>query len=135
MNNEVKFDRFYVEEDQFPKYSELESDSNFFCNNHPELFLLSACIGYQYNLRQKIEKKVALTLKNSFINQDFANDLYAAFKIIAENQNEFDQDNNLKINTIIEEYANGGFNKLYNELLNGPGRNNDKFLNFLMLQL
>ncbi len=135
--NEVFFDRFYIEDSQFEKYEQLENDSYFPLRNHPEIFLLSACIGYKNNLRYNLDKKKQLTQKSSVLNLDYAIEIYNSFKIITEINNELDEDKKLKVNTLIEEYAKGGFDKLYNDVLssNKPINNKEKLISYILLYL
>ena len=132
---EVAFDRFYVEKDDFEIYKEIEKDKEFVLNNHPEIFLLSACIGYKYNLREKLVKREQLTQKSSVLNLENAPIIYDAFKCIATEKNEIDEEGNLKVNTMMEECAKGGFRKLYKEILNKTGKKTDNLQNYMMLYL
>ena len=130
---EVIFDRYYVEEEDFDLYNELEENKEFVLHNHPEVFVLAVCIGYKYNLREKLLKRKALTLKSSLQNMDYGQTIYDAFKCIATLNNEVDENGNLRVNTLMEEYAKGGFNKLYNEILSEPSNKSDNLLNHMLL--
>lgn len=132
---DVAFDRFYVEEEDFDLYNELEEDKELSLNNHPEVFILSACIGYEYNLRERLLKPKALTGKLPVFNLEHGQAIYDAFKCIAKLHNEVDENGNLKVNTLMEEYAKGGFKKLYTEILNEPGEKSDNLLNYMLLHL
>lgn len=132
---ETNFDRVYVEKDDFEKYKELEQDQSFAIKQHPELFLLAACIGYRYNLREPIKHKEGLTMKNSIFNLEFGANIFNAFKIIAMKNNEIDEEGDLKVNVLMEEYANGGFKKLYNEFLNVPNYRDGNLINKILLEI
>lgn len=132
---EVTFDRYYVEEKDFDLYNELEGNKEFVLHNHPEVFILSACIGYKYNLRERLLKRKALTLKASILNLDCGQTIYDAFKYVAKLNNDVDENGNLRVNTLMEEYAKGGFNKLYNEILSEPSKESDNLLNYMLLHL
>lgn len=132
---EAAFDRFYVEKEDFDLYKELEKDEEFPLNHHPEVFILSACIGYEYNLRERLLKREQLVLKSPVVNLEHGQAIYDAFKCIAKLNNEVDENGNLKVNTLMEEYAKGGFKKLYNEILNEPGKKSANLLNYMLLHL
>lgn len=132
---EASFDRFFVEKDDFEKYKELEKDPSFSINQHPELFLLAACIGYKYDLGDPLICKEGLTMKTSVLNLEMGASIYQAFKIITMEKNEIDENGNLKVNTVIEEYANGGFKKLYNEFLNLPNNRDEGLINKILLEI
>jgi hypothetical protein len=136
---EAIFSRFYVEEKDFELYKELEGADDFIFRHHPELLLLSACIGYYFSLSKELENPKPLTLKapvlNVGVDEDiFGNTIYEAFKSIAEKEGKLDESGRIKVNTIIEEYAKAGFKKLY-EVLNEPGNKNENLLNFMLLYL
>lgn len=134
---EVNFDRFFVEKDDFERYKELEKDPSFAIKqqHHPELFLLAACIGYRYNLSEPLINKEGLTMKTSVLNSEKGIIIYQAFKIIAMEKNDIDDDGNLKVNTIMEGYANGGFKKLYYEFLNIPNNRDESLINKILLEI
>lgn len=132
---ETKFEVFSVEKDDYDLYKLVEEDKNFALNYHPEIFLLSACIGYKYNLREKINKREQLTRKAPVLNLENAAVIFDAFKCIAIENNEIDEDGNFKVNIVMEEYAKGGFRKLYNEVFSKTGNRTENLLNYLMLNL
>lgn len=132
---EAPFDRFYVEEEDFDLYADIESDKEFPFSYHPEIFLLSACIGYKYNLRLPIEDPKQLTQKTSVLNLEYAQIIYDAFKSIATIHKELDENGYLKVKTIMEEYAKGGFRKLYSEMLGNSPKKGENLLNYVLLNL
>lgn len=132
---EVAFDRFYVEKEDFDLYKKLEEDEEFPLNNHHEVFILSVCIGYKYNLREKLSEPKPLTGKLPILNLDYGQAIYDAFKCIAKLNNDVDENGNLQVNLLMEEYAKGGFNKLYNEILSEPSNKSDNLLNHMLLNL
>ncbi|MBI4650348.1 hypothetical protein HY745_03490 [Candidatus Desantisbacteria bacterium] len=132
---EAFFDRFYVEKEDFDLYTNIESDREFPFNNHPEIFLLSACIGYKYNLRIPLEDPKQLTLKTSVLNLENALTIYEAFKSIAFINNELDENGYVTVKTIMEEYAKGGFRKLYSEILSNSPKKGENLLNYVLLNL
>lgn len=134
---EAYFDRFYVDKEHFDKYKDIENDEKFIFKNHPELFLLCACIGYKYSLRKKLDKKEQLVLKNPILNTEYGNIIYQMFKIIAEKNNEINQNNEVIVNTIMEEYAKGGFDYLMDTILSNekPVDNLTKFKDFILFNI
>ena len=130
----VEFDRFYVEEEDFSLYNDLEKDKDFIFsgNSHPNLFLLSACLGYRIGQKLKLNNRKGLTQKTSVLNVDKAEVIMKAFKIIAEKDGEINESNELLVNKVMEEYAKGGFKKLYN-VLNEPSSKNEN-LQFYMIR-
>lgn len=132
---EIPFDRFYIEESDQPLYQQLVEDEDFPIKTLVEIFLLSVCIGYQFNLRESIEKPHPLTMKASFLNNPNADIIYDAFKYVASNRGETDKDGAINTKKIIEEHAKGGFGKLYNEILNTPDSKANSFTNFIMLYM
>lgn len=131
---EVQFDRFYVDEADFDEYREIETAKNAVLKNHPEVFMLAACIGYELELRLPLSKPKQLTQKTSVLNLENGTCLYEAFKVITSNNNEVDDDGNVKVNAIIQEYANGGFKKL-KQILGEAGSAKDNLLNYIMLHV
>ena len=132
---EAFFDRFYVEKEDFDLYDELEKDKEFPFTYHPEIFLLSACIGYKYNLRVPLEEPKQLTQKTSVLNLEYAPTIYDAFKSIAIIHKELDENGHLKVKTIMEEFAKGGFRKLYGEILGNSSKKGENLLNYVLLNL
>lgn len=132
---EADFDRFRVEESQRELYLAVEADETFPLSNHGPLLLLAACVGYTYNERAKLQKPKELVLKSVFLNCDGAETAYSAFKFVAGKEQFVDESGNLKVNTLIEEYAKAGFDKLYNEILSEPGPKANALLNHMMLHL
>ena len=132
---EVEFDRFFVEEEDFSLYTKIEEDGVIPFKKHPEIFMLSACIGYKYGKRESLNKKKELSQKTSFLNLDDAHTIYNAFKLMANKNGELDPDGNIKVNTIIEEYAKGGFRKLVNEILSEYPDKTESLINYMLLNL
>lgn len=132
---ETSFDRFYIEESDQTLYQQLVEDEDFPIKTMVEIFLLSLCIGYQFNLRESIEKPHPLAMKASFLNIPNAGIIYEAFRYVAINRHEIEKDGLINIKKIIEEHAKGGFGKLYNEILNTPDSKANSFTNFIMLYM
>lgn len=132
---DVDFSRFYVEEEDFERYKELEADESFALTHHPEVFLLSACLGYEFGLREELERPKALTLRSSFLNLEGAPEIYDAFRIIARKENFVDADGGLRVNGLIEQFAKGGFSKLYRDVVAGQAAKNQALVNYMMLKL
>ena len=131
---EAKFQVINVEKEDFDLYKLVEDDKSISLS-HGEAFLLAACIGYKYNLREKINKREQLTRVTALLNIDYAQTVFDAFKYLASANHEIDEDGNVIVNTIMEEYAKGGFRKLYNEILNKTGKMSNNLLNYLMLNI
>ncbi len=133
---EANFDRFYVDDEDFERYLELEKDDSFpLAKNHPQIFLLSACIGYKYDLRKELTKPKQLTQKTSVLNLEHGPIIYDAFKLIAYKKGEVDNDGCVIVKTIMEEYAKGGFKILYDEILSAPSSKLDNLVNYMLLNL
>lgn len=132
---EVVFDRFYVERDDFERYKEIEDNPKVPLKDHPEIFLLSACIGYRYNLREALVRRSQLTQKQSVTNIEFAPTIIEAFRQIAISIKEVDEEGKLRTNVLMEEYAKGGFRKLYSEILGKTEKNKENLLSYLLLHL
>lgn len=141
---EVKFDRFYIAKEDFEKYQEIEGkkdekegtkedEETSVLKFHPEVFLLAATIGYKYSLREEIDNKHEIVFKRTVMNIEYGELIYNAFKCIALDNDVRDEEGNLKVNTVMEEYANGGFKKLYNEILAEDESNEVNLVNYLML--
>lgn len=132
---DVKFSRFYIEEEHFDLYQEIESDPSFALEHHPEVFLLSACLGYECAMKSELSKPKELTLLSSFLNLEGAQEIYDAFRVCAQKLEFTDRDGSLKVNTLIEQYAKSGFEKLYFEILAGPVKKDEALVNHMMLKL
>lgn len=113
---ETKFDRFYTDEDLYKKYKELKEDDKVLFDYHPKLFLLSAVIGYKYDLNEELENPKQLVQKSAVFNNEDAEIIYNAFKMITYKKEKRDEDGLLKVKETIEEYAKGGFKKIYKEI-------------------
>lgn len=135
MLEEVYFDRFYIEKEDLEKYKEIENDKEFALKNHPELFFLSACMGYRHGKREQLIKREQLTLKSSVLNLHNGSVIYDAFKYIALENNEVDNDGKLKVNAIIEEYAKGGFKKLHDDIIKMPSKKNESLITRILCDI
>lgn len=131
---EVTFDRFYVEKEQFDLYNEIEDREDTVFKYHPELFLLAAVVGYKYNLYKPLTTRKQLVQKSAIFNVENADLIYEAFKIISRKKGEIDDEGNIKINAVMENYANGGFTKIYNDILIQRQSEVEDLVNYLMLR-
>ncbi len=132
---EAPFDRVHVEEADFDVYLALEADDKFPLKNHNEIFLLSACIGYQFGIRLQLDKPKQLTGKTAVLNLEQAQIIYDAFVHIASKNGEIDDEGLVCVRNIMEEYAKGGFKKLSEEMLDGSNNKGENLANYMMLHI
>lgn len=114
---EIDFDRFYTDENLFTKYNELKKADNVLYDYYPKLFLLSAVLGYKYNQRKELNRPKQLVQKSAVLNSEYAEIVYNSFKLIAYKEEERDENGFLNVKKVMEEYAKGGFEKIYDEIL------------------
>jgi len=136
----INFDRFFVENDKFDIYNDIEDKNGDILKHHPEVFLLACSIGYQYSIKKEITSKKGLVRKQSILNVEFnkinyGELIYEAFKYISIQENDIDDEGNLLVNKTMEEYANGGITKLKNEILNKNAKKEEIIGNYIMLNL
>ena len=136
----INFDRFFVENEKFEIYNEIEEKNGVILKHHPELFLLACTLGYQYSIKKELSSKKGLVRKQSILNVEFDNIkygelIYEAFKYIALQEEKFDQEGNLLVNKLMEEYANAGIEKLKKEIFNKSAKKEEILVNFIMLNI
>jgi len=132
--NEVGFSRFYICESDQDDYAAIKEGQSSVLSDFGQIFLLAACVGYKYDKREPIVKgeKRERVLYDAFFGKAHAKEIYGAFKQIAIKNQEFDDEGNLKVNTLIEEYANGGFQML-KESIKNRDKVNSELINFILL--